>query len=79
METNIEIVMGRMDLYLARIDTVLRHGHTIYETYDPAIVLDHDASTQAHCTFRHTLAEAHLFSMISPVCVTWRFVARICG
>jgi hypothetical protein len=59
VETNIEIVMGRMDPYLARIDTVLRHGHAIYETYNPAIVLDLDASTQAHCTFRHTLAEAH--------------------
>ena len=59
METDIEIVMGKMAHYLDRLDSILRHGHGVYETYPPAVVLDHDASTQAHCTFRHTLAEAH--------------------
>lgn len=59
METDIEIVMGRMAPYLDQINAVLRHGHGVYETYPADIVIDHDSSTQAHCTFRHTLAEAH--------------------
>ncbi|MER9236833.1 hypothetical protein NKI56_33360 [Mesorhizobium sp. M0622] len=59
MEIDIGIIMDRLSPYLDCIDAILRHGHTTYERYAPEIVLDHDASTQAHCTFRHTLAEAH--------------------
>jgi hypothetical protein len=59
VETDIEVVMERLSEYLDRFDAILRHGHAVYEQYPPAIVLDHDASAQAHCTFRHTLAEAH--------------------
>ena len=59
METDIDVIMDRLAPYLDRLDAILRHGHATYERYAPEIVLDHDASTQAHCTFRHTLAEAH--------------------
>ncbi|WP_156963751.1 hypothetical protein [Muricoccus aerilatus] len=59
METDIDVVMGTLSPYLDRLDAILRHGHSVYETYSPEITLDHDASTQAHCTNRHALAEAH--------------------
>lgn len=59
METNIDVVMGRLEPYLDPFDTILRFGHQTYEAYPSDLVLDHDASTQAHCTYRHILAEAH--------------------
>lgn len=60
METDIEVLMGRIEPYLDTLDGILRRGHKTYETYPAEIVLDHDASTQAHCTYRHILKEAHL-------------------
>ncbi len=59
MDTNIDSVMGRLTPYLDIFDAILRHGHAAYEEYPPSVVIDHDASTQAHCTYRHILAEAH--------------------
>ena len=59
MEINIDSVMEGLSPYLDRLDAILRHGHAIYETYPAEIVVDHDASAQAHCTNRHVLAEAH--------------------
>lgn len=59
METDISAVMGGLSPYLERLDAILRHGHAVYEGYPAEVVLDHDASTQAHCTNRHILAEAH--------------------
>ncbi|MGD1870823.1 MAG: hypothetical protein ACFB0F_15190, partial [Neomegalonema sp.] len=51
--------MDRISPYLDTFDAVLRHGHAIYEGYPPEVALEHDASSQAHCTYRHILAEAH--------------------
>lgn len=59
IETDIEAVMPRLEPYLDSFDAILRHGHAVYERYPPEIAVDHDASTQAHCTNRHILAEAH--------------------
>jgi len=59
VETDIDIIMDRLSPYLDRLDGILRHGHATYECYPAELVVDHDASTQAHCTFRHSLAEAH--------------------
>lgn len=59
METDINVIMERLSPYLDRFDGILRHGHATYDRYPAEFVLDHDASTQAHCTFRHTLAEGH--------------------
>ena len=59
METDITLIMGRLERYLDRFDAILRYGHALYEKYPAEVVVDHDASTQAHCTFRHSLAEAH--------------------
>ena len=58
METDIYEVMGRIESYLDTFDAILRHGHSVYESYPPELVVDHDASAQAHCTYRHILAEA---------------------
>ena len=57
METDINIIMGRIVPYLDIFDGVLRRGHATYERYPADVVLDHDASTQAHCTYRHILKE----------------------
>ena len=59
MQTDIHTVMNKLSPYLGRFDTILRHGHAIYEGYSPEIVVDHDASTQAQCTHRHILVKAH--------------------
>lgn len=59
METDIFKVMEQIEGYLVPFDEILRHGHAAYEGYPAEIVLEHDASTQAHCTYRHILAEAH--------------------
>ena len=59
MQTDIHTVMNNLSPYLDRFDTILRHGHAIYERYPPEIVVDHDASTQAQCTHRHILLKAH--------------------
>ncbi len=59
METNIDVVMARLEPYLELFDTILRHGHSQYEQYPASLVVDHDASTQAHCTNRHIIVEAH--------------------
>ncbi len=58
METEIEEIMGRIEGYLDPFDAILRHGHDVYESYPAEIVIEHDASAQAHCTHRHILAEA---------------------
>jgi len=60
METDIDVLMGRIEPYLDIFDGILRRGHATYEAYPPEIVLDHDASAQAHCTYRHILKEARL-------------------
>lgn len=59
MDTKIYTVMDRLSPYLDIFDAILRHGHAAYEAYPAGVVIDHDASTQAHCTYRHILAEAH--------------------
>lgn len=59
METDINAIMGALTPYLDLFDGILRHGHSSYEDYPASLVIDHDASTQAHCTNRHVLAEAH--------------------
>ncbi|MEO1719052.1 MAG: hypothetical protein AAFR23_02365 [Pseudomonadota bacterium] len=59
METDIDVVMDRVGPHLDVFDRVLRHGHDTYQRYPTDLAVDHDASTQAHCTFRHILAEAH--------------------
>jgi len=58
METNISVVMNGLTDYIDIFDEVLRHGHDTYERYPPEFVVDHDASTQAHCTYRHILSMA---------------------
>ncbi|RWO82126.1 hypothetical protein [Mesorhizobium sp.] len=60
METDLDILMNRIEPYLGIFDGILRRGHSTYESYAPEIILDHDASTQAHCTYRHILKEAQL-------------------
>ena len=59
MDSNIDVVMDRVSPYLDVWDGLLRQGHSTYTSYPPEFVIDHDSSTQAHCTFRHILAEAH--------------------
>lgn len=59
METDIRKVMDGLAQYLGHFDAILRHGVEVYEKYPSDIAIDHDASAQAHCTFRHILAEAH--------------------
>lgn len=59
VDTDIEVVMGRVSPHLDVWDGILRRAHFKYASYAPEIVIDHDSSTQAHCTFRHILAEAH--------------------
>jgi hypothetical protein len=59
LDAEIDLTMSRMEPYLDRLDAILREGHAVYETYPPELVVDHDASTQAHCTNRHILAAAH--------------------
>lgn len=51
--------MARVSPHLDVWDGILRRAHSKYASYPPEIVIDHDSSTQAHCTFRHILAEAH--------------------
>jgi hypothetical protein len=58
MQTNISAVMSGLTDYIDIFDGILRHGHETYERYQPEFVVDHDASTQAHCTFRHILSKA---------------------
>ena len=58
MQTNISAVMGGLTDYIDIFDDILRHGHETYDRYPPEFVVDHDSSTQAHCTFRHILAKA---------------------
>ncbi len=58
MQTNISAVMSGLTDYLDIFDEILRHGHDVYERYPSEFVVDHDASTQAHCTFRHILTKA---------------------
>jgi len=58
MQTNISTVMGGLTDYIDIFDEILRHGHETYERYPSEIVVDHDSSTQAHCTFRHILSKA---------------------
>ncbi|MDP3255454.1 MAG: hypothetical protein Q8S58_12160 [Bosea sp. (in: a-proteobacteria)] len=60
METDIDVLLPRIEPYLDVFDGVLRRGHAVYESYPPEVAIDHDASTQAHCTYRHILKEAHL-------------------
>lgn len=68
METNIKIIMDNLSGHLETFDEILRAGHSIYEHYPTDLIVDHDASTQAHCTFRHILACAHAsFSDIPDV------------
>lgn len=59
METDIYEIMTRIAGYIDPFDGILRHGHSVYEKYPADVVLEHDASAQAHCTYRHILAEAH--------------------
>ena len=59
MDNDIQAVMNRVSLYLDEWDGILRRAHSIYTKYQPEFVVDHDSSTQAHCTYRHILAEAH--------------------
>ncbi len=59
METNIDIIMDKLYPHLPVFDEVLRNAHEIYKSRYPIdVVVDHDASTQAHCTYRHILTEA---------------------
>ena len=58
MQTNISAVMSGLTDYIDIFDDILRYGHGTYERYPPEIVVDHDASTQAHCTFSHILMKA---------------------
>lgn len=58
MTKDIEAVMASLSPYLDLFDGILRRGHQVYEGYPPELVIDHDSSTQAHCTYRHILAEA---------------------
>lgn len=51
-------VMVKVEPHLDLWDAVVRHGHAVYQSYPPEIAIDFDASTQAHCTYRHILAEA---------------------
>lgn len=59
MDNDIQAVMNRVSLYLDQWDGILRWAHSVYTRYPPEFVVDHDSSTQAHCTYRHILAEAH--------------------
>jgi hypothetical protein len=58
MQTNINAVMNGLSDYIDIFDEILRHGHDTYDLYPSEFVIDHDASTQAHCTFRHILSRA---------------------
>lgn len=59
METNIAVVMGRLEPYLDRLDKIVRHGHEVYSSYPPEIAIDYSGGTQANCTYSHIKAEAH--------------------
>ncbi|MGH1417611.1 MAG: hypothetical protein ACRBCJ_02000 [Hyphomicrobiaceae bacterium] len=59
IETNIDVVMERLCPYLDIYDQILRHGHDTFKRYPTDLAVELDASTQAHITFRHILAEAH--------------------
>ncbi len=59
METKIEIIMQALEPYLDILDTIPRYGVDTYLSYPSELVVDHDSSTQAHCTNRHMIAEAH--------------------
>ena len=69
MDTDIDVVMGRVSPYLDVWDGLLRQAHSVYTSYPPEYVIDHDSSTQAHCTFRHILAGAHrAFDGVPHIC-----------
>jgi hypothetical protein len=60
VETGIDELMNRLSPNLNSLDEILRYGDNTYsEHYSIEAKLDHDASTQAHCTHRHIMAEAH--------------------
>ena len=60
VETEIDVLMNRLSPHLSCIDEILRYGDNAYsEHYSIEAKLDHDVSTQAQCTHRHILAEAH--------------------
>lgn len=58
-DRSIHSIMARLEPHLEAFDQVMRSGHKKYQSYPADIVLDHDASTQAHCTHRHLLGAAH--------------------
>ena len=58
VNTDIEVVMGRVRPHLDVWDGILRRAHSKYASYPPEFAIDLDSSTQAHCTYRHILADA---------------------
>ena len=58
METDIEILMGRLEPRLQALDSIMRHGHDMYLGLPTSHTVEYDASVQAQITYSHILAEA---------------------
>jgi hypothetical protein len=46
------------DDLLDEFDALTREAHATYRSYDPAVLIEHDARAQANCTYTHMVAAA---------------------
>lgn len=51
-------IMDDLGQLLEEFDQIARSAHARYRSYEPEILLDHDARAQAACTYAHMSAEA---------------------
>lgn len=58
METDIEILMGRLEPRLQALHNITHHGHDMYLGLPTSHTVEYDTSTQAQITYQHILAEA---------------------
>jgi hypothetical protein len=55
---SLNATMEALEPFLDDFDQITRGAHSRYRTYDPAILIEHDARAQAACTYAHMNAEA---------------------
>jgi hypothetical protein len=51
-------IMSALGPFLDDFDGIARAAHSRYRSYDPEILVEHDARAQASCTYAHMSAEA---------------------
>lgn len=51
-------IMSALEPFLDDFDGIARAAHLKYRSYDPDVLVEHDARAQAACTYSHMSAEA---------------------